>query len=269
MNRIDQERWADDARFDRLVDGELSPEEYRRMLASLDDEPGGWRRCAMAFLEAQAWGQELRGLSDHLDKPAETQADTQADTSAVDSAEVTHLRWVNWLAIAASVIVLCGFGLLYQKNHNGSSGNLATTNIDQPNSIAKNGATNAPPSTAPSIAQADANKGSSGSTATRTEAGPESRRALQPVEKVRLVMQDENGDSRPIDVPLYDANQVGAGALVHDGSMLPPAVLDAIRQRGFRVQRYEQFLPLELENGRRAVVPVEGYQFVPVGNRPY
>jgi hypothetical protein len=261
MNRIDPEMLADDARFDRLVDGELSPEEYRRMLASLDDEPGGWRRCAMAFLEAQAWGQELRGLRDHLDKPVET----QADTIAVDPAEATHLRWVNWLAIAASVVVLCGFGLLYQKNHDSRSGNLATTNTDRPNSIVKNGATNAPPS----IAQADANKGSSSGTAARSEAGSETRRALQPVDKVRLVMQDENGDSRPVDVPLYDANHVGAGALVHDGSMLPPTVLDAIRQRGFRVQRYQEFLPLELENGRRAVVPVEGYQFVPVGNRPY
>ena len=151
MNRIDQEFLADDARFDRLVDGELSPEEYRRMLASLDDEPGGWRRCAMAFLEAQAWGQEVRGLRDHLDHPAET----RADTIAVASAEATHLRWVNWLAIAASLIVLCGFGLLYQKNHSSNSGDLATADTQPPGSIAKRDETKAPPS----IAQADANTG--------------------------------------------------------------------------------------------------------------
>lgn len=52
----------DDTRFDRLVDGELTPEEYRELLASLDDEPGGWRQCAMAFLEAQALGTELRSV---------------------------------------------------------------------------------------------------------------------------------------------------------------------------------------------------------------
>ena len=34
-----------DLRFDRLADGELAPDEYRALLATLDDEPSGWRRC--------------------------------------------------------------------------------------------------------------------------------------------------------------------------------------------------------------------------------
>ena len=37
----------DDTKFDRLVDGELTTDEYREMLTTLDEEPGGWRRCAM------------------------------------------------------------------------------------------------------------------------------------------------------------------------------------------------------------------------------
>ena len=53
---------SDDARFDRLIDSALSPAEYQALLASLDDEPGGWRRCALAFLEAQALGQDLAPL---------------------------------------------------------------------------------------------------------------------------------------------------------------------------------------------------------------
>jgi hypothetical protein len=45
-----EDRW-----IDRLVDGELSGIERRALLARLAEEPGGWRRCALAFLEAQAW----------------------------------------------------------------------------------------------------------------------------------------------------------------------------------------------------------------------
>ena len=52
----------DDLRFDRLVDDELSDTERRQLLASLDDEPGGWRCCALAFLEAQAWRQTMRDV---------------------------------------------------------------------------------------------------------------------------------------------------------------------------------------------------------------
>ena len=50
---------ADDLPFDRLVDGELSEAKRRELLAGLDNEPGGWRRCALAFLEAQCWKQAV------------------------------------------------------------------------------------------------------------------------------------------------------------------------------------------------------------------
>ena len=54
----------DDSRFDRLVDGELSEEERRELLAGLDAEPGGWRRCALAFLESQCWKAGARRVLD-------------------------------------------------------------------------------------------------------------------------------------------------------------------------------------------------------------
>ncbi len=47
---------------DRLVDNELSPAEQRELLAALEDEPGGWRRCALAFVEANVWRDSLHGV---------------------------------------------------------------------------------------------------------------------------------------------------------------------------------------------------------------
>jgi hypothetical protein len=49
----------DDRLIDRLVDGELSADERRTVLARLDAEPDGWRRCALAFLEGQSWREAL------------------------------------------------------------------------------------------------------------------------------------------------------------------------------------------------------------------
>ena len=43
--------------IDRLVDGELGDADRAALLRELDREPDGWKRCAHAFLEAQAWGQ--------------------------------------------------------------------------------------------------------------------------------------------------------------------------------------------------------------------
>lgn len=46
---------VDDAALDRLVEGELTETARRELLMQLDAMPDGWRRCALAFLEAQAW----------------------------------------------------------------------------------------------------------------------------------------------------------------------------------------------------------------------
>ncbi len=49
--------------LDRLVDGELGDAERRRLLVQLDDEPDGWRHCALAFLEAQEMRLALRSAA--------------------------------------------------------------------------------------------------------------------------------------------------------------------------------------------------------------
>ncbi len=51
---------TDDTRFDLLADDELNEDERRELLATLDDQPEGWRRCALAFLESQCWKKNVR-----------------------------------------------------------------------------------------------------------------------------------------------------------------------------------------------------------------
>ena len=51
------DRWGfdqDGVTIDKLIDGELSRDEERGLLSSLEGQPDGWRRCALAFLEARA-----------------------------------------------------------------------------------------------------------------------------------------------------------------------------------------------------------------------
>lgn len=51
-----------DRQLDRLVDGELSHDEYRQVMARLEAAPDGWRRCAWAFLESQSWREAMRRI---------------------------------------------------------------------------------------------------------------------------------------------------------------------------------------------------------------
>jgi hypothetical protein len=63
MNTVSQTEATsiDQADLDRLVDGELDEASRAALLRALDRAPDGWKRCASAFLEAQAWRQALDG----------------------------------------------------------------------------------------------------------------------------------------------------------------------------------------------------------------
>src|SRR5688572_17304855 len=107
MHRILQDFEENDSRvLDRLVDGELTELERKELLSALDEEPSGWRRCALAFLEAQSWGADLRGFRD---KPVEPVApSSQASTGLVAR------HWPLALAMAASLLAAFTVGLAAQ-----------------------------------------------------------------------------------------------------------------------------------------------------------
>ena len=48
-----------EAAIDRLVADDLDADARRALLLQLDAHPDGWRRCALAFLEDQAWRSAL------------------------------------------------------------------------------------------------------------------------------------------------------------------------------------------------------------------
>jgi hypothetical protein len=58
----DERLSLDDQQLDRLVDGSLEEHDRRDFLIRLENEPDGWRRCALAFLEAQAWAISLKRI---------------------------------------------------------------------------------------------------------------------------------------------------------------------------------------------------------------
>jgi hypothetical protein len=94
---------AEDPRWlDRLVDGELDANEQRQLLLQLENQPDGWRRCALAFLEAQAWRRSLGALTA---RPAKEPAPQPAAVIRWWST-----RWGTVLAAAASFLIAFGLG---------------------------------------------------------------------------------------------------------------------------------------------------------------
>ena len=87
----------DSTLIDRLVDGELDNASRAAILAKLDTDPDGWKRCALAFLEAQAW----RGaISEHAAPVAKVFVEPKR----------SRFAWVRPLAKAAAVLMAFSIG---------------------------------------------------------------------------------------------------------------------------------------------------------------
>src|SRR6476646_329553 len=92
--------------LDRLVDGELKGNERRQLLESFDKRPEGWRRCALAFLEAQSGREEMGRVA------RDRKSETQVSPSPVPSISLRgKSHWATgamWLAMAAGLMLAFG-----------------------------------------------------------------------------------------------------------------------------------------------------------------
>ena len=48
--------------IDRLVGGDATKEEMRELVARLDSSPGGWKRCALSYMESQSWRETFASM---------------------------------------------------------------------------------------------------------------------------------------------------------------------------------------------------------------
>lgn len=116
MNHVNDSLKLDDDRLlDRLVDGELAETERRALLIRLEAEPGGWRRCALAFLEAQCWREVFGPIASTTDKPAAVPGVPVVllNKNAAQLAGSSRVPRVLHIAVrAAAVFLAFGLGLL-------------------------------------------------------------------------------------------------------------------------------------------------------------
>jgi hypothetical protein len=220
----------DDVLFDRLVDGELSATERRALLESLDERPQGWRKCALAFLEAQSWRGGLRQIA----ADAKPLAADGEKTFAPNPRAERRTIWTaaQWLAVAAALLVAFKFGAMQR----GPEGLIADDS-------AKPGAASIADNTAP--------------------------RTAKPGDALNLWVRDDAGQMRRVRVPLVDASTLDRELGLEFQTGVPDDVRDRLQNQGFAVKSKRQYAPMWLDNGRPMIVPVEDTKIVPVSNKVY
>ena len=246
----------DDASFDRLVDGQMTEGEYRAFLTNLDDEPGGWRRCALAFLEAQALERELESFRD--EKVAPPSSDVSQPTSATHTNRKFNMPLLV-LAMAASFLLAFGLGYALKapwQNGLPSGGDVA----EQSNPSGQN-----PGGQDQDIAPSSSESRFAGN---QRDYPRTPDLAQRPLQNVTLVVGGDAANAERIELPVVHYGDVGDGYFRLEHSAVPPEFREMLERHG-QLRRTQSYLPLEMDNGQRVVVPVEEVCIVPVSRPPY
>ncbi|HEY4234183.1 MAG TPA: hypothetical protein VGM76_12200 [Lacipirellulaceae bacterium] len=227
----DESSTPDDVLFDRLVDGELSAAERRELLGSLDGRPTGWRRCALAFLEAQTWQDEFGRLVREKAAPEEVAAEKinwRSTERLFAGRPIT-----TWFALAASVMLAFTLGL-------------ALRDFSLPHPFASPNPFN-----------------------NQSGSGPTFAGVGNPADALTFWAPDKAGKPQPLQVPLVDAAAMDRQMGLRFQSSVPAAVRAQLERNGYQVETRRRYAPLFLSDGRRLMVPVEDIQIVPVGTGVY
>jgi hypothetical protein len=234
----------DDVLFDRLVDGELSADERRRMIASLDDRADGWRRCALAFLEAQSWGGAMRQMI----RPQESLQDSSRPIQVASAATLALMgrrrqasRAGALLATAAAVLV--AFVLGWRMNGTPDVGDAQLLVDSEASGAAREGI--APPKAAAA--------------------------RLPDADAITLVVNDASGRPQRLQVPLVEGARLGEqfGA---SPQWAAPEIRRRLAEQGIDLQARRRYAPLyfEQQNGIvPMVVPVDDAVITPVSSAMY
>ncbi|MCX7428138.1 MAG: hypothetical protein NTW96_21220 [Planctomycetia bacterium] len=245
----------DERLFDLLVDDELEEARRRELLTGLDHRPGGWRRCALAFLEAQSWKRELGTLAR---KPlSRTPESTPAADETVGRVKGDQRRrrspgWITTgLGMAASFLLAVGLTML-------------SRDLRRP----------AAPGLAPSGQLAGMTGSEFGSPGILTPRSPlgGSRRAPGQrgnVQVVGMAALDPDGVSRTARLPAVSQDRLDEDWLRNAPSAIPDGVAQAFEHAGHDVSRSRQLLPMRMKDGRQLMVPVDQLDIHYVDNPTY
>jgi hypothetical protein len=230
--------------LDRLVDGTLDEASRRRLMARMEAEPEAWRLCALAFLEAQAWGEALRPLARDAADPLAVRASRpapphslplagRAEEGGRESQTRRSPSLLRPLALAASVALAFALGHSLRRG------------TDRPASDMTVAAQPAPAQPAPAANPAHPRPAP-------VERGPTSEIAAP------LIASAEPPDDAALDKP--DDDPVAA---------IPADLRRRLASEGFRVEPRGGYRPIRTADGRTIRVPYQDVRVRFVGNRTY
>jgi hypothetical protein len=213
--------------IDRLVDGELTAGEERNLLAAIDFQPDGWRRCALAFLEARAWKDEMAFVAHDAGRRFNG-APMNGTLVAVlpPMPRTARAQWARVFAVAACVGLAFFLGIVVR-------GQWTQRGNDISDQLAGTG------------------RATQGDLTKLDVAGV--RFASKP--SITMAVVDNQGDvERQFELPVVEADRLNPGWLARRPAAVSPQEVEALKDFGYRVDQERLYVPVLLDDGRQAIV---------------
>ena len=226
----------DEFELDRLVDGELEEPRRRELLARLEAIPEGWRRCAMAFLEAQCWRESFGKAFEDADHPATAESPSfeskPVPAKSIFSVRRSHLHVM--VAMAASFLIAL-FGVWHFRGGGDPVRPISPPTSDVVSDVAAPRFLQKKPPQQPVI----------------------SDRPSEPWKIVNVARTDR--DAPPVQYPAVERDRFDRGDVDRLSDGTPLHFVKSLKDSGHHVERSRSYVPVRLEDGRRMVVPVDDY----------
>lgn len=245
---VDETLTPEDERLlDLLVDGELSETQRRELLLRIERAPDGWRRCALAFLEAQAWRGEAKSL---VTEPVAVSPAAAVMPARSTSAWRSPVLW--WPLTTAATLLVGWFSVIAIQSEQMK----VVSEKKHPDGGSVTIVDNSPqPAPQPQFVEV------------QPQQAPQPQPQLAGQQNLRLVVRGPNGEAQILEVPLVGMQNMNEALLGQWSQMLTPELEQLLEASGNQIVRRRQLVPVDLNDGRRVVVPMEQVEIVPVSNR--
>jgi hypothetical protein len=245
---------------DRLVSGDLDDTRRAAVLTWLEADVRRWRRCGMAFLEAQTLRECHASVAGVVEDGASTRSHTENMPSAVShvtpdiESDSTRARRHLVFSVAAASLLAFAVGWVAGVRSDVAAG-LAPS--------ARNGQQPVKPVGDPQLDVVD-NAGHRASDAGVVVDNDDGRETGAEQDVALLRLRTGTGQTmREFVVPMR--NVAGAERKVpFRHPELPAYVRSQWERKGYRVTEQHGLVPLKLSDGRRVVVPLAQYTLTPV-----
>lgn len=228
-NFEDRPNVVGDAAIDRLVDGELLEIERRELLLQLENDPEGWRRCCLAFLEDQSWRQALA----HSASPIVNSEPPEMPSVPLRS----NKHWARSISVAASIIGVAfaaGFAL---GGISKESRLVEVAKLDPAHSVQK---------------------------AREVEVSAE---PVDEVGFINIV-DGSLGESPTHRVPIYSVPRINEKLIREQPPAVPDYIRARLERQGYQVEERRKLVSVTLKDGRQVSIPVDEVALDFIGQKP-